>query len=221
MRTVNVTNVGMYIVCIEGIDGCGKDTQLDLLKKEGFNTTTEPVYGTPTGDFIRKVLHGEIEFKSKSTLEYLMLADRSEHIAQIIDHVNSHNSIKEKLMITGRYKYSGLAYSEDQKISFYMNKKMPDAGLFIFLDIKPDAAIKRIQKRDQIDIYENMQKLTVVYDNFHQMIRDSEVLDGFRDDNGSAPEVVIINADQTPEDIHNQIMKAINDYVQRVFGRTL
>lgn len=50
------------IIIIEGLDGCGKSTQLELLKKqfEGCRFLTFPNYGTPSGEIVSEYLAGRI-----------------------------------------------------------------------------------------------------------------------------------------------------------------
>ena len=207
-----VDDISKYIVCIEGIDGCGKDTQLSMLKNEGYYVSSEPNYETPIGSLLRDILKKKVELKAKSTIEYLLVADRNEHIADIKDHVKNGQDNVQKLCITGRYKYSGLAYTENPKLTYFLNNGMPEAGLFIFLEIDPTVAINRIVKRDlgNLELYENINKLTIVNDEFHKIIRR------FKDDQELFPDVVIINAELPAEVIHEQIVQAIKSYCDSI-----
>ena len=74
----------MYLV-IEGIDTAGKSTQLDLLQKKHSNAifTKEPG-GTKIGLKLRSMaLNGEA--KSPIAEMFLFLADRAEHIEEVIN----------------------------------------------------------------------------------------------------------------------------------------
>lgn len=211
-QITRVDDISKYIVCIEGIDGCGKDTQLSMLKDKGFYVSSEPNYDTPIGSLLRDILKKKVELKSKSTIEYLLVADRNEHIADIKSHIEKGSDNAKKLCITGRYKYSGLAYTENPKLTYFLNDGMPEAGLFIFLEINPNIAINRIMKRDMGDteLYENINKLTIVNDEFHKIIRH------FQCDKDVFPDVVIINAELPPEVIHEQIINTINIYCDSI-----
>ena len=73
----------MYVV-VEGIDTAGKSTQLDLLQKKYSNAvfTKEPG-GTDIGIKLRAMaLNGEA--KSPIAEMFLFLADRAEHIEEVI-----------------------------------------------------------------------------------------------------------------------------------------
>ena len=94
----------MYVV-IEGIDTAGKSTQLALLKDKLPNAifTKEPG-GTKLGIKLRSMaLNGEA--KSKIAEMFLFMADRAEHIEEVIKK-NKHNTI-----ISDRSMISGIAYA--------------------------------------------------------------------------------------------------------------
>ena len=94
----------MYIV-IEGIDTAGKSTQLDILKQNNPNAifTKEPG-GTKIGQELRQmVLTGRA--KSKIAEMLIFLADRAEHIEEII------LPNKHKMIISDRSLISGIAYA--------------------------------------------------------------------------------------------------------------
>ncbi|MEA1920041.1 MAG: dTMP kinase [Campylobacterota bacterium] len=94
----------MYIA-IEGIDTAGKSTQIALLK-EAFSDavfTKEPG-ATPIGHQVRDiVLSGKVK-SSKAEL-LLFLADRAEHLEEVI------KPNREKMLISDRSVVSGVAYA--------------------------------------------------------------------------------------------------------------
>lgn len=94
----------MYIT-IEGIDTAGKSTQLQLLKKQFPKAifTKEPG-GTNLGIELRQLaLNGKA--KSKLAEMFIFIADRAEHIEEVIK-TNIHNTI-----ISDRSIISGVAYA--------------------------------------------------------------------------------------------------------------
>lgn len=96
----------MYVV-IEGVDTAGKSTQLDILSKKFPNAvfTKEPG-GTKLGIKLREmVLNGEA--KSKLAEMFLFLADRAEHIEEVV--LNNQNS----MIVSDRSVISGIAYAKD------------------------------------------------------------------------------------------------------------
>jgi dTMP kinase len=99
----------MYVV-IEGIDTAGKSTQLDLLLKKFPQAifTKEPG-GTPLGVKLRAMALGG-EAKSKIAEMFLFLADRAEHIEEVIK-TNKGNTV-----ISDRSVISGIAYASQLNI---------------------------------------------------------------------------------------------------------
>lgn len=119
----------MYVV-VEGIDTAGKSTQLDLLQKKHSNAifTKEPG-GTDIGIKLRQMaLNGEA--KSKIAEMFLFLADRAEHIEEVI------LTNKEKLVISDRSMISGIAYA-----STFPLEKMIELNLLATNNILPTHAI--------------------------------------------------------------------------------
>jgi len=99
----------MYVV-IEGIDTAGKSTQLDILNKNYPNAvfTKEPG-GTNIGTKLRSmVLNGEA--KSKVAEMFLFLADRAEHMEEII------LPNKDNMVISDRSMISGIAYASSMPL---------------------------------------------------------------------------------------------------------
>ncbi len=95
----------MYIA-IEGIDTAGKSTQIDALTKNYPNAviTKEPG-ATEIGKEIREmVLSAKAQSKKAEFL--LFLADRAEHITEVIEP-----NIGKKMIISDRSAVSGVAYA--------------------------------------------------------------------------------------------------------------
>lgn len=99
----------MYVV-IEGIDTAGKSTQLELLNKKYQDAifTKEPG-ATALGLKLREMaLNGEA--KSKVAEMFLFLADRAEHIEEVI------KKNQDKMIISDRSVISGISYAKDLPI---------------------------------------------------------------------------------------------------------
>ena len=94
----------MYVI-FEGIDTCGKTTQIELLKNDFKDaiTTREPG-GTEFGKQIREILLSD-SLASKRAELLLFLADRAEHHTQIVKP--NHN----KLILSDRGFLSGIGYA--------------------------------------------------------------------------------------------------------------
>ncbi len=149
---------GKFIV-IEGIDGCGKTTQIDKLSKwlpkSGLINRGSKLITTrePGGSLLGKKLRGLIlennENNKPSSLAELLLysADRAEHVSKIISPALNNND----WVISDRFSDSTLAYQGYgrninleiiQNIeSIVCQGESPD--LTFFLEISPEESILR------------------------------------------------------------------------------
>lgn len=188
------------LICIEGIDGCGKDTQLNMLKDEGFLVESEPDYKSPIGTLTRKVLSKDITLKDRKTIEYLFCADRNEHVAKIRK--------RDRLTISGRYKYSGLAYAEDDELVSRLNSDFPNAGLIIYLDLSPEKAMERISSRgEKLELYETLEKLKETHERYSKILEDLP----------ANVKVIKIDATLSISKIHDIILDEIGKYKLMVY----
>ena len=138
-------------VVIEGIDGCGKGTQANLLmgrlKELGREVvlTREPTKGA-VGKLIRD--HLSNPFLDDKSLALLFAADRIEHIEkEVIPNLE-----QGKIVISDRYAYSSIAYQgqtldPDWVASINDHALKPDA--VVLIDLDPAIARKRIEGRDE------------------------------------------------------------------------
>jgi dTMP kinase len=99
------------LLALEGIDGCGKSTQAELLaaalRERGLEVvlTCEPT-DTPLGRQIREYFQGSERYLSPREELNLFMADRRVHVAEVIDPALAEG----KIVISDRYYYSTVAY---------------------------------------------------------------------------------------------------------------
>ena len=99
------------LLALEGVDGCGKSTQAELLaaalRERGLEVvlTCEPT-DSPLGQQIREYFQGPERYLSPKEELNLFMADRREHVAEIIDPALAEG----KIVITDRYYFSSVAY---------------------------------------------------------------------------------------------------------------
>ncbi|MDP2892848.1 MAG: dTMP kinase [Sulfurimonas sp.] len=94
----------MYIT-IEGIDTAGKSTQISKLKEHfPYAIITKEPGGTEVGKEIREIVLNT-KAKSKKAEFLLFLADRAEHVKEVIE------PNRDKLIISDRSAISGIAYA--------------------------------------------------------------------------------------------------------------
>lgn len=126
----------MYLV-FEGVDGVGKSTQIELLKREFSEAvfTCEPG-GTPFGEALREILlESKLKFSKRAEI-LLFLADRAEHYEKILRENN------DKIIISDRSFISGIAYANksvnfDMLLSlnaFALNDFFPQKCVFLRAD---------------------------------------------------------------------------------------
>lgn len=151
---------GLFIT-FEGIDGCGKTTQIELLKesleKKGYTVllTREPG-AKGLGEKLREILlnyDGEVSSNCES---FLFLADRAQHIDTIIKPAID----KGVIVLCDRHTDSTVAYQGygrqlDLEQIYQLNKIatngiIPD--ITFILDIDIDTSLQRIGKgRDRME----------------------------------------------------------------------
>jgi dTMP kinase len=205
-----------FFVTFEGIEGCGKTTQIRLLKdsleKEGYRviTTREPG-GTPIGDKIRDILldAGNREIDLKTEL-MLYQAARAQHVNDII-----RPSLKEgHVVICDRFTDATLVYQGyAQKLNkdfiallnqFVTDKLIPD--LTILIDCPVEIGLKRAQER----IAQNLDgpaedRFEEKNYEFHQAVRL-----GYLDtaDNNNT-RFLIVDGREDPASVHGSILSAV------------
>ena len=198
---------GKFIV-IEGIDGCGKTTQIkkisDWLPYSGLIDenldviqTREPG-GSPFGKLLREIILNKDLDDSPSSLTELLLyaADRAEHISKII----TPQLDKKNWVISDRFSDSTLAYQGyGRSINIDIIKQLefiacqgekPDAT--IFLDIKPEDSLKRRQNKipDRIE-EEGLKFLKKVNDGFQIIAKEKnwKIISASQDINSISNEI--------------------------------
>ena len=206
---------GKFIV-FEGIDGAGKSTQVNLLTEKlvslGYDVvlTAEPTT-LPSGKALRQALSGK-DKKSECEMATMFVLDR---IAHNIDKENGIIPLCEqgKIVISDRYYYSTLAYqghSTDYEWVKKMNLSCPDIkrpDLCIYLDLLPEQSLARIKARnEEVEIYENLEKLTKVRNTFLSVIEDLK---------NDGEKIFVVNADRSIEDIADKIFDIVH---KNLFG---
>lgn len=207
MQTGKTVKRGLFIT-FEGADGCGKTTQIELLKeyldKKNIESilTREPG-GSDLGVHLRKILLHYENPVSNVAETFLYLADRAQHIEYKIKP-----ALKEgKIVLCDRHTDSTLAYQgygREQNLDEikHLNKiatqgLVPD--LTIVFDVETEVAQKRLQgEKDRLEA-EGME--------FHRKLRK-----GYLDIAENEPErVKIVNANQSIERVFQDTVKVVEE----------
>ncbi|GAA5819800.1 MAG: dTMP kinase [Methanobrevibacter sp. CfCl-M3] len=168
----------MYI-CLEGIDGAGKSTQLEhiseWLVESGFKVkkVNEPT-NSDIGKLLRELLKSQdaICEDMQKVFGLLFAADRL-ILKRELENYEENNEI----IISDRSFYSSLAYQVPQKWIYTLNEyaKIPD--LVVLIDITPNLAIQRCSKQDT---FENETFLNDIRNNYLKIAEseDFKIVDG-------------------------------------------
>lgn len=194
----------LFIV-IEGIDGSGQDTQAELLKawveKNGYQVwlTREPT-DSEVGQQILAILRGEKASPGSPELQGLMTQDRFYHQAEIATHLQQGG-----VVISVRYYYSTLAYGGADGLNvrelWEQNQDFGRPDLAIYLDLDPKSAMERIEKRGaKIELFEQEEFLGIVRQKFLGLVG-----------NPNFPELVTVDADGTPDEVHQAIVTLVQN----------
>lgn len=179
----------MYIA-LEGVEGCGKTTVINLLKKKfrernkTFRVVKEPGT-TKVGGKIRNILLHDYENELDLTTELLLfMASRSSMIHQVI------RPIEEEYIVSDRCFLSSLAYqcNFDERLAeriYRMHRELFEGYLpekIFFIDVHPSKALGRKSQKD-INKYEKKEMAfhEQVYHMYKNVLKDYSIaIDGNR-----------------------------------------
>ena len=197
---------GLFIT-FEGADGCGKTTQINLLKDylENKNyeiiTTLEPG-GSDIGKKLRQILLHHDGFVSPRAEMFMYLADRAQHI----DTVIKNNVEKNKIVLCDRHidstvAYQGYGRGEDIEQINLLNEIATEGykpDLTFVFDVDSEIAQKRVGNvKDRLES-EGLE--------FHRKIRQ-----GYLELAKKYPRIKVINSNKTIEEVFEQVKKIIDE----------
>ena len=202
-------NLGKFIT-LEGIDGAGKTTHIEFIKKYlsdlgiNFIMTREPG-GTMLGEQLREILlHDDMTAETETLL---MFAARSEHIEKVI-----HPNLKEgKVVISDRFTDATYAYQaggkgvKEKKIDIlkeWVQGNLQPNFTFLF-DVSVEVSIERLNKTRELDKFEREEK------SFHENIRQKYLMLA----KASPERFCILNSEKSIEEIQNQIKLKLDKVV--------
>jgi dTMP kinase len=196
------------LIALEGPDGCGKSTQVQLLdkyfKEKGFDVirTREPG-GTLISEKIRHIILDNNNSEMGSMCEALLYAASR---AQLADEVIKPALDEGKMVICDRFVYSSMVYQGiGRDLGMEVVKTINDAALrgieadlVFMISIPYEKGLERKRKQQELDRLEN------VGNDFHK-----KVFDGYSKISKTYDKIIIIDGNQNIETIHEKIITHI------------
>jgi dTMP kinase len=197
-------------ISFEGIEGCGKTTQIallsDYLKKRSVpHTTTREPGGTAVGEGIRKILLTSETIHLTAASELLLFyASRSQNIQENIKPALE----RGEMVICDRYYHASMAYQGyGRGIPLDFIQKLTDLvcqpfrpDLTLLLDIEPEVGLARARKRNHVQT-ENEGRFEEEDLEFYNKVRD-----GYLELASADERIQHIYADRSIEAVHRHIL---------------
>ena len=206
-------------IAFEGIDGCGKDTQLHKLVeyiKEDDNypfgnkysniwITREPTKITPSGIEICERIRSEDVDKHVATKLYIQ--DRKEHTLLFRD------ILKHSHILTSRYDISTLSYQMTQGMDFdelydlhnYEGGDCLIPDITLVFDLSAEVAFKRMGGRNSAqECFEKIEFQKELEKNLNYCVEQLEK---------KGRKIILVNANQSIEDVTKEMCLKIHDFI--------
>ena len=204
-------NQGKFIV-FEGLDGCGKTTQLEFLRdrlatmcrparKRKVFTTREPSDSVP--GLICRGISKKTIFVQRETEALLFAADRCEHVQnEILPQLSSGNHV-----LCDRYYFSNFAYqSPETPIETLLSyttaaMRLLKADITIFIDVPPEECERRrAAERATEEKWDNVERAKIIREQYFiafERLQESET-------------VLVVNGVGDPKDIFESYWVKLN-----------
>ncbi|MFC1534640.1 dTMP kinase [Thermodesulfobacteriota bacterium] len=207
-------------ITFEGIEGCGKTTQIRRLTKSlrgygiPFVTTLEPG-GTRIGEGIRKMLlntHNKDLFPLTELILYI--ADRAQHVGEIIKPALDQG----KWVICDRFfdatvAYQGSGRGQDMELIRVLNNEVTQGirpDITLLLDCPVEMGLDRALKRSKSLSQEDQDRFEREKVSFHRDVRRSYLELALNDDE----RFEVINAALTEDDVEQRIFQILRPFIE-------
>lgn len=204
-------------ITFEGIEGCGKSTQVELLfknlKARGLSVvkTLEPG-GTKIGDMVRRILLDPNNREIDPMTELMLYgASRTQHIKEVILPALDEG----KIVICDRFSDATIAYQGyGRGLNINTIKKLDllttgglRPSITILLDIEPLKGLKRAKKRIEKSNSHREGRFEEEKLSFHRRVRE-----GYLKLAEAEPErIKVIRADGTKVEIHKTVREVLKE----------
>lgn len=211
---MEMASKGLFIA-FEGIDGSGLTTQASKLVDWIFSTykkvDTVVLTREPSQSKFTKEIHDRLSVKnadsnavSKERMLELFVLDREEHVNNTITPALNQKSI----VICDRYKYSTIAYQSAQGVpvahAIDENDSFPIPDITLIFNASIETCISRLQQSGkELDAFEKgvfLEKVRGQYVKLPSLLPKEKFH--------------VINANQSIEQIHADVVKAVKPFVE-------
>ncbi|HHG3148321.1 TPA: dTMP kinase [Vibrio parahaemolyticus] len=203
-------------IVVEGLEGAGKSTAiktvLDTLKQAGIENivnTREPG-GTPLAEKMRALVKEEHEGEELKDMTELLLLYAAR--VQLVENVIKSALANGQWVVGDRHDLSSQAYQGGgRQIDASLMKNLRDTTLgdfkpafTLYMDIDPRIGLERARGRGELDRIEKMDI------SFFERTRER-----YLEIANADPSIVVINAEQSIEEVSRDIQDALNEWLSR------
>ncbi|EGQ7797964.1 dTMP kinase [Vibrio parahaemolyticus] len=203
-------------IVVEGLEGAGKSTAiktvLDTLKQAGVGNivnTREPG-GTPLAEKMRALVKEEHEGEELKDMTELLLLYAAR--VQLVENVIKPALANGQWVVGDRHDLSSQAYQGGgRQIDASLMKNLRDTTLgdfkpafTLYMDIDPRIGLERARGRGELDRIEKMDI------SFFERTRER-----YLEIANADPSIVVINAEQSIEEVSRDIQDALNEWLSR------
>jgi dTMP kinase len=199
----------MTFIVIEGLDGCGGETQTKLLKeylikkKIPHKIFHSPDYSTPVGKSIQAYLKEELELDPETA--FIVFASDTLLTSKKIEKLREKNFLIMDRYITSTIPYQaarGLDFNKGVKFTEIMDYQIPDA--IIYIDIKPKTSMERKKKeKEKLDFHEKKLNYLKRVRNFYLKEAENYILTDW----------FLVDGERSIEDVHEDILIIIKKFL--------
>ncbi|EGQ8009987.1 dTMP kinase [Vibrio parahaemolyticus] len=203
-------------IVVEGLEGAGKSTAiktvLDTLKQAGIENivnTREPG-GTPLAEKMRALVKEEHEGEELKDMTELLLLYAAR--VQLVENVIKPALANGQWVVGDRHDLSSQAYQGGgRQIDASLMKNLRDTTLgdfkpafTLYMDIDPRIGLERARGRGELDRIEKMDI------SFFERTRER-----YLEIANADPSIVVINAEQSIEEVSRDIQGVLNEWLSR------